>query len=451
MKLDAWLRQSHSMTDKLRVVERLAQALNEVHDRGEPLAALQPDNIEVAGDGRCDVSGARKGTPSPGYAAPERTEGGAPSPEADIYAAGAIAWEVLAGRPCGASPTHLSEAQPEVAQELADAVMACLERSAQWRPRDLTYLAQLAQHAQGSRRATEAPPARVSTARPAPRPAATRSARAAGPRSGGDGGSATRLRLAIGAVLTLAAAGAAAYFWLGRPAERALAPSSAATIATRPAATAEPPTTLAAAQPPSPAVAAPTPSVALTARPAPSTSTPAAASTPTTQPAVRPTPTPTAVAAIQPPVAAPRRPAGDATPAAVPPPVADTAPSRPAPPVTAPVAPPAATQANVATPTPAAALGPVTLTAVSPLSVRRAGKAMLDLRGSGLHDGVRVRILPLKDAPRGISVVRQKRESDTLLRVLVDLDDQVTPSIYAIVLEDSEGRQTKPLTFTVTK
>jgi hypothetical protein len=35
--------------------------------------------------------------------------------------------------------------------------------------------------------------------------------------------------------------------------------------------------------------------------------------------------------------------------------------------------------------------------------------------------------------------------------VLVDLDAQVTPAPYVIVLEDAEGRQTKPVTFTVTK
>jgi hypothetical protein len=88
---------------------------------------------------------------------------------------------------------------------------------------------------------------------------------------------------------------------------------------------------------------------------------------------------------------------------------------------------------------------------VSPLAARRPGKVLLDLRGTGLHDSVRARLLPLREAPRGISVVRQKLESDTLMRVLLDLDAQVSPGAYAIVLEDAEGRQTKPLTFTVTR
>ncbi|MGE5124896.1 MAG: hypothetical protein ACM3PV_01295 [Betaproteobacteria bacterium] len=446
MKLDAWLKQNRSLVDRLRVVERLAQALNEVHDRGEPLAALQPETVDVAGDGRCDLSAGRKGTPAPGYAAPERTEGGPPSLEADIYSAGAIAWEVLAGSPCGPAPSHLSEAQPDVAQELADAVMACLERSAQWRPRDLTYLAQLAQHAQGTRRSAEAP-ARSVAPRPAPRAASVRSARASASRSGGDGGSATRLRLAIGAVLALAAVGAVAYFWLGSPSERAAGPAASAPTTTAPVSPAATPTAVAAAP-------QPTPSVALTAQPVQSPTPPAPAlpsPTPVSTPAVRPTLPPAATVA-PPPAATPRtRPAVDTTPAAVPPAAAGA-------PVPAPVTPvttvaPAAAAANTATPTPtpAPARGPVTLTALSPLTARRGGKVLLDLRGTGLYDGVRVRILPLRDAPRGISMVRQKVENDTLLRVLVDLDAQVTPAPYAIVLEDAEGRQTKPVTFTVTK
>jgi hypothetical protein len=94
---------------------------------------------------------------------------------------------------------------------------------------------------------------------------------------------------------------------------------------------------------------------------------------------------------------------------------------------------------------------PLALAAVSPLSARRPGKVLLDLRGAGIHDGIRVRVLPLREVPRGIEIVRLKLESDTLVRVLLDLDAQVAPGAYAIALEDSDGRQTKPLTFTVTR
>ena len=50
MRLDAWLRQQHSPADRLRLVERLAQALNTVHDRGEMLAALSPERVEIGAE-----------------------------------------------------------------------------------------------------------------------------------------------------------------------------------------------------------------------------------------------------------------------------------------------------------------------------------------------------------------------------------------------------------------
>lgn len=98
-----------------------------------------------------------------------------------------------------------------------------------------------------------------------------------------------------------------------------------------------------------------------------------------------------------------------------------------------------------------AALPPASLSTVSPLSARRPGKVLLDLRGAGLNDSLRVRVLPMREQPRGISVLRQKRESDTLLKVLLDLDEHVSPGPYAVVLEDAAGHQTNPLTFTVTR
>jgi hypothetical protein len=100
---------------------------------------------------------------------------------------------------------------------------------------------------------------------------------------------------------------------------------------------------------------------------------------------------------------------------------------------------------------PAASREPVVLAALSPLSVRRPGKTLLDLRGTGLRSDLRVRVLPLREAPRGITVARQKWVSATLMTVLLELDDSVAPGAYAIALEDPAGGATKPLQFTVTK
>src|SRR6185295_5352915 len=244
MRLDAWLRQQHSPAERLRLVERLAQALNTVHDRGEMLAALSPERVEVNGD-KLDLGPAQRGQPEPGYSAPEVLEGGPPSTAADIYAAGALCWEILVGRPCGEAPRPLLEVVPDLPRELANSVMGCLEKSPDWRPKDLTYLAQLAAAQQKVGRAPAAadPPPTVSTpargvpAAPRNAPARTISAPRRESRS--------LLPLFLAATLLVAAAGASYYFWMRPgstgPAPRASAtPTPAATVAPDVAATPTP-------------------------------------------------------------------------------------------------------------------------------------------------------------------------------------------------------------------
>jgi hypothetical protein len=92
------------------------------------------------------------------------------------------------------------------------------------------------------------------------------------------------------------------------------------------------------------------------------------------------------------------------------------------------------------------------LTALSPLSVRRPGRALLDLRGTGLRPDLQARIVAVREVPRGISVARQKWVNANLMTVLLELEGTVAPGAYAVALEDpSGGRLTKPLQFTVTK
>jgi hypothetical protein len=94
---------------------------------------------------------------------------------------------------------------------------------------------------------------------------------------------------------------------------------------------------------------------------------------------------------------------------------------------------------------------PALLSALSPLSVRRPGRVMLDIRGTNLRSDLRVAILPLKETPRGITVVRQKWTSANLVSVLLELDARVTPAAYNIALEDSSGNRTNLLPLTITK
>jgi hypothetical protein len=94
---------------------------------------------------------------------------------------------------------------------------------------------------------------------------------------------------------------------------------------------------------------------------------------------------------------------------------------------------------------------PAVLTAVSPLSVKRPSTTMLDVRGTGLRPDHQARILKLKEAPAGISVVRQKFVDGTLVKVLVSLDESVVPGLYAVALADAQGTVTNSLSFTVAR
>jgi hypothetical protein len=62
-----------------------------------------------------------------------------------------------------------------------------------------------------------------------------------------------------------------------------------------------------------------------------------------------------------------------------------------------------------------------------------------------------VRVLPVKETPRGITVLRQKWTSPTLLSVLLELDGSVTPGVYAIALEDASGMRTNALQLQIAK
>jgi hypothetical protein len=433
MKLDVWLRQDHPLDERLRVVECLCQAVNEVHDRGDALGALEPARIELGSDGQCDLSAAGQGTAGPGYVAPD-AGGEAPAALADVYSAGAIAWEILAGRPAGDTPAHLFKVRSELPRELADAVMACLERSADWRPRDLTYLAQMAAARQRG------------GGRPATSPRTARPTRAAPTRAGGERPSRRTWPLLVALVVVIGLGAAAAW-------QYGLFPTGGTPAATT--------------SPPPPATAAPPPPVnppegAPTAEPAPPTATPTPVAierpTPPPTPDARTVapPTPTPVAPVRPtPRPTPTPTPVPVAPAPAPPPVAVPAPAPPPDPgpsggTTTPEPEPQVEPPAPAPPAPVAPPEPAVLTAVSPLEVKRPGKVMLDLRGTGLRSEQRARVLAINKEPRGIRVAGQKYVNDTLITVLIDLAPDAETGEFGIVVEDSFGR-TGQVVFKVNK
>ena len=96
-------------------------------------------------------------------------------------------------------------------------------------------------------------------------------------------------------------------------------------------------------------------------------------------------------------------------------------------------------------------LPPAVLNAIAPPTVKRPGKVLVDLRGSGLGAHHRASILAVKKVPRGIRVVRQKHVNDTLITILLELEDSAEPGEYAIAVEDGQGGRSEPLVFEVTK
>ena len=142
-----------------RLVETLARAVHEAHRRGVVHRDLKPANILLTADGtpkvtdfglakRLDVeggqtqSGAIMGTPS--YMAPEQAghKAGVIGPATDVYALGAIFYELLTGRPpfkastpldtviqvVGEEPVPPSRLQPGLDRDAETICLTCLEK-----------------------------------------------------------------------------------------------------------------------------------------------------------------------------------------------------------------------------------------------------------------------------------------------------------------------------------
>jgi len=115
--LRAMLRQK-SLTDKFKIIQRIAAALCELHHAGWLHNDIKPSNILCSKDNfvtLCDFAlscpthnnAAPMGTPA--YLAPERWHGQPATAQTDIYAFGVLVYEVLAGQ----RPYQIDTAQVE--------------------------------------------------------------------------------------------------------------------------------------------------------------------------------------------------------------------------------------------------------------------------------------------------------------------------------------------------
>jgi len=423
MNLAEWLKDKHPLADQIEMMLGIARALAESHSGGGYHGdAVAPGRIEV-GAGVRFTGGTEVLEESP-YRAPEVAEGGQRSAIADVFSAGSIFYEILSGKHpyAGESltgvlvvdfdqqPEHLRQKRRDISGDLADAVMACIEKDPDWRAKDLDYVIEMLQKAQsdGSTR-VKAPfsaSARPGSGTRPPRTGMTPAAgakpqrRAAASSGGGRGALA-----GVAAVLVLGAVAAGAWYFMNSQ-----APADA------------PP-------PPPPVVesgAAPAPDAAATPEPTPAPATGAATPQPTPTPAPTPTPTPDpALTAAPEPVATP-------TPAPTP----------------TPTPPPTPTPAPVATPTPPPApAGPAVLSHLSPPNMQRRPSFLVDVRGTGLRADHQAVVLRGGSPAPGFQIVRQRYRDPELLQLLLKIDETAPKGDYTLVVRDPSGTSSNAIPF----
>jgi eukaryotic-like serine/threonine-protein kinase len=445
-ELPTWLDDSRSLADHLKLIEGLLEALHAAHARGIVHGRVQPTNIHALPDGECrlldlgvsSLAPQARSSMTP-YVAPELREGGEISAKTDIYSAGVVCYEILAGRspfdpssPSGQTPS-LRALGPNMPRDLADAVTACLDKDPEWRPKDLGYLLQVVKQL----REAGLPKGARGAAKPAPRanPASLASPASRSARSRGvDRSGPPLLPIAVGLV---ALAGGGYWLWSRMSAPP---PSGGRTGSTTSdifpsAAPSSQPSPIASAAPaasPSPRV---TP-VQASMLPLPATPSPGAAAVPT------PLPTP-------PPEATP-------VPAATPTPARPTPVPTPAVVAAAPTPPPA-TPAPVAekpTPAPAASAEPTTpavLTTVVPRILKKGSTGIVDIHGLGLRSEHQIRIWKGRETAPGFSVTRQRPVNETLIQAVIQVDAGATPGPYVLVVVDRQGNVSNLLPIEIAK
>jgi hypothetical protein len=394
MNLADWLKGDHEPSERLRAVETLCRA---VSDSSKSLD-LDPAHIQMSGDDCRPSEG--KAVPSGRYRPPEMAQGGPPVPQSQVFTVGVLCFEMLSGRDFESrGGPLLRDLRPDLPRDVSDAVQACLEMDAEWRPKDVSYLLGQIEGLAASGGTSSKPASRGGRAASTPATPVNRARR---------GGPAPKpWPLLAFALVALAVSVGIAVFRLRQPVEAPpLPPAPSAPPATAPSAA--PVTTPV----PSPSAVASRP-VASVASAAPSPRVVASAAPSARPVAATPAPTPVAVAA------APTSTLAAATP----------------PPVTAPAEPAA----------------PAAVTNVSPPLLKRGANVLVDVHGVGLRSDHQARISRPKEAVKGVEVMRQRYVNATLMQVLLHVDAGAPTGGYFLSLVDGTGAATNARPFEVGK
>jgi serine/threonine protein kinase len=130
-RLDQWAKESHGITERLRLVARICEPVAFAHARGVIHRDLKPENVMVGELGTVLVMDwGILGVGTPGYMAPELQSGETAGPRSDVYALGVLLAFLVAGetlprrlraiveRACAADPASRYADARELAQDL---------------------------------------------------------------------------------------------------------------------------------------------------------------------------------------------------------------------------------------------------------------------------------------------------------------------------------------------
>jgi serine/threonine-protein kinase len=164
--LDGWLKKSRKPAELISAALQVAEVVQYIHSQDVLHRDLREANVRVLPNGTCALVGFAVGRQSsphePGpvaCTAPEVLQGQPETTRSEVFSAGLLIYEIFAGQNpfmktsaegtrtavLTVQPTPLSELRKELARDVADAVMGCLEKDPEWRPKDLSYIIELLQ------------------------------------------------------------------------------------------------------------------------------------------------------------------------------------------------------------------------------------------------------------------------------------------------------------------